>query len=329
MIRLLMFAVPLVTACTDFGYHAYSCYEGETCSVDTPNNLEFRGMDVAGDSGGQPGRTAIGGTQMIKVLDPTDDFTSPGVFKRPYTTDTTLPADARFGLGVEVVDHAGHVITVRGFADGENYLRVLARDGTLYGRTILAAAAIAHRQVRPRYEYGGPDADEEIVWVPGEHDISVGLWATPLYETESSLDLLVDESMTLALPGATQTRWDTIRTPVASVGHRDLVVTAGSGAVVLDVETVAAPDSIEGASENYYSGSPSGSTLLCFVARHGTRYVAGVRWSFTVVGGQVLTSDVIDTPRSGCAYFAGNGQRTLHVSATASGFTQIVDVTAP
>lgn len=330
MMRVLAFATLLLGACGDLspGYHSYSCYPGETCSRDTPDGLVFRGTDITGQLGGMAGRTAVGGTQNVKVLDPTDDLTSPVVFALPYTTDTSQPSDDRFAIGAEVIGHEGHVVTVRGIADGYNYLRLLSPDGELYDRTILSANPVDHRQVRPPYEYGGPDDDETVVWVPGEHDVSVGLWTAPDPLLANYADPLVDESMTLSLLGGTQTRWDTIRVPAAPVGHRALAVTAGSGSVVLDVETVAAPDGIENAQGNYYPLSIYGSDRLCFVARHGTRYVAGARWSFTMDDGQVLTTEDTDTPRTGCAYFAASKQGTVHIHATASGFTQTLDVIA-
>ncbi|MBA3462855.1 MAG: hypothetical protein H0T46_23065 [Deltaproteobacteria bacterium] len=333
MLRLLSVAVvapALLGGCTDAAvtYTSYSCYEDETCSRDTPHGLVFQGTDITGQLGGAPGPVAIGGTQRVKVLDPSDSLTNPVPFARPYTTDTSLPSDARWSVGTEVVDEAGSVITVRGIAEGYNYLRVVAPDGDLYGRTTLSAKAVHHRQVRPPYAYGGADEKAAIVWAVGAHEMSVGLWSAPDPQLADTSDLLVDESLTLAMPGATQTRWDTISVPAAPPGHRDLVVTGGSGAVVLDVETVAAPTSIENGPSNYYPLSIYGSNQLCFVARHGTRYVAGVEWSFTMDDGQVLSSDTIDTPRSGCAYFAAHKQGTVRIHATASGFTQTLTVSA-
>jgi hypothetical protein len=329
MTRLLALAALVSGACTDLpGGHDYFCVEGETCSHDTPYGLDFRGTDITGELGGEPGVLAIGGIEHIRVLDPSDDLTQAVPFARKYTTDTSQRADNRFALGVEAVEHDGNIITVRGIADGTSYLRLLAPDGKLYDRTALAAVAVDHRQVRPPYAYGGPGASETIVWAPGAHDISVGLWSPPDPELENTSDLLVDESLVLEVPGATQTRWDTLHVPAAAAGHRALVVTGGSGAAVLDVETVAAPDSIENRADNYYPISIYGSNRLCFVARNASRYVAGVEWSFTMDDGEVLTDEGIDTRHSGCAYFAPHLQGAVHIHATASGYTQTLDVTA-
>lgn len=333
MSRLLAFAAltpALLGGCPEVAvdYNAYSCHQGETCSHDTPNGLVFEGTDITGQLGGAPGPLAIGGTQRVTMLDPSDSLTRPVPFARPYTTDTSMPADERWDVGTEVVDEAGSVVTVRGISEGYNYLRVLAPDGDLYDRTILAAKPIHHRQVRMPYAYGGADENEAIVWTVGPHEMSVGLWSAPDSQLGNTSDLLVDESLTLTMPGATQTRWDTISVPAAPPGHRDLVVAGGSGAAVLDVETVAAPDSIGDAPGNYYPLSIYGSDLLCFVARHGGRYVAGAEWSFTMDDGEVLTSETIDTRHSGCAYFAARKQGTVQIHATASGFTQTLAVTA-
>lgn len=331
MVRLLALATltsTLVVGCVDTPavYESFSCYENEICSHDTPNNLEFRGMDITGQTGGSPGLLAIGGTQRVTVLDPSDSLTDPVPFAQPYTTDTSRPSDGRFGLGVEAIGQSGNVITVRGTAEGYSYLRVLAPGGELYGRTVLGAKAIHHRQVRPPYAYGGPTEKDTVVWAAGAQEISVGLWSAP--DSIGTSDLLVDESLTLSMAGATQTSWDTILVPAAAPGHRELLVSGGSGSVVLDVETVAAPDAIASAPGSSSQLSIYGSERLCFVARHGTRYVAGAAWSFTMDGGQVLATTLADTAHTGCAYFAAQQKGTVQIHATASGFTQTLTFVA-
>lgn len=333
MNRLLIVAAiapALLGGCPDaaVNYTSYSCHQDETCSHATPNGLVFLGTDITGQNGGAPGPTAIGGTQRVTLLDPSESLTAPVPFAREYSTDTSLPSDGRWGTGVEVIDEAKSVVTVRGIADGSNYLRIVDPDGDLYDRTILAAKAIHHYQVRPPYAYGGPDEKETVVWAVGAQEMSVGLWSAPDPQLANTSDLLVDESLTLSIGGATQTRWDTIMVPAAPPGHRQVLVTGDSGAAFLDVETVAAPDTIVNARSNVYPLSIYGSDLLCFVARHGSRYVAGAKWSFTMDRGQVLTSETIDTPHSGCAYFAANRQGLVQIHATASGFTQTLTVSA-
>ena len=321
--------VPLALgACTNLQPSRYQhCYADEECSEDTPLGLEFRGTDITGQLGGLPGPLAIGGTGTVTVLDPTDDLTNAVPFELPYSTDTSRLVDGRFPRGVEVVEQDGNEITVRGIGAGYNYLRLLSPDGELYDRTSLGAQKIDHLQVRPPYAYDGPSETETVVWAPGAHDVTVGLWSAPHPELANTSDLLVDESLTLTLPGATQIRWDTIHVPAAPAGHRDLTVVGGSAATVLDIETVEAPDTIVNASGNYYPLSIYGSTRLCFVARHQGRYVAGATWSFAMDGGEVLRDAEAD-PTSGCAYFAARDQGTIRIHATASGYTQTLDVTA-
>ncbi len=327
---MLGFAIVLVGACGDLstGYTSYTCYEGETCSHDTPSGLVFRGMDVEGRMDARPGPVAVGGTQAVTLLDPSDDYEHPRKFGRRYATDTSMPAEGRDTSGVEVVNQDGSVVTVRGVAESYTYLRILADNGDLYGRTVLASAPIHHRQLRPPYEYDGPDENEAVVWAIGEHDVTVGLWSAEDPTYRSSAQLLVDESMLLTAPDATQTRWDTIHLATTAAGHRNLTVTAGSGSVVLDLETVAMPDAIEGKFTASETLSIYGSKRLCFGARHASRWVAGATWSFAMEGGQVLDAAEPDSARTGCTYFAANVQGPVHLRVTASGYTQTIDVMA-
>ncbi len=314
MTRLLAFAALVLGACTDLSApsNGRDCYGGETCSNDTPEGLEFQGV----------ARIAIGGTARVVVL----DAESSTPFALPYTTDTSRPTEARFGVTTEVVAREPGEITVRGLAEGSNYLRVLAPDGALYDRTVLSAAAVESRRLRPRY--AGPEGGDSIVWASGSNEILVELRSAAGPAIPDSFGLLVDESLTLAMPGATQTAWNTVRVPAAAAGHRTLVISGGSGDASLDLETVDAPDTIKIGPDNAYPLVTTGTSKVCFVARHGTRYVAGARWSLTMDGGQVTTNPLLDTPDTGCAELHAFEAGTVRIHVTASGFTQTFEIVA-
>jgi hypothetical protein len=298
------------------------CYDDEVCSPATPFGLQFVGVDPDADDGHPdwPGRVALGGTETITLRRYTDDLEEHSEpFALPFVADDSGHA------GVEVVDVEDNRVHVRATADAWNMLRIVAPDGTLYDRWPLVGQAIDRVQVRPPAdEWWGPGRNDDVVWLPGDHDLVVALWGATNDLGMSAR--LYDESLRLALPGAASTAWDTLHVTGATVGHQTLAITGGSGARTVDIETVAAPDEIvvTGGEELGYD-IPN---TLCFHALAQGRYVADVQWTFSATGAQVTTDDVMSTPRSGCAFYwpdARTGTITIH--AQASGFAQ--DITLP
>lgn len=317
----LALALPVVAGCVAAPVHVQDCYQDEACSSEVPFGLQFVGVDATESDGHPdwPGPIAIGGRATITLLRYLDNL-------HEHTEPLTLPftADDSGHAGVEVVGVDGNRVTVHALADASNLLRILAPDGRLYDRWPLVGLPIDRVQVRPAtIPVWGPTRDEDVVFLPGDHDLVVALWA-PTTDIGSSPNLY-DESLQLAMPDATPTAWNTLHATGLTVGHRTLAITGGSGARTIDVETVAAPDEIVTTDTQYISFDVA--NLICFHARHHGRAVADAQWSFEVTGAQLTTDAGLQTPRSGCAYYwpdARTGTFTVH--AHASGYTQAIEI---
>ncbi|HEY4058486.1 MAG TPA: hypothetical protein VGM39_17860 [Kofleriaceae bacterium] len=284
------------------------------------SGLEFRGIDVANTFDPDPGPTAVGGTQHVSLFIPESNDEP---FTAWYVADSSHPGDERYPLGTEVVAQDHNVVTVRGIGAGYSDLRIVSAVGELYDHMILSAEPVALVQARPSELYGS-DVTEPIVWARGDQDITIRLWSAPDAELEDHRDALVDESLTLSMPGASQTTWQTIHVPDAPAGHRALAV-SGSVEQILDIETIGEPDALEIDEGSYQFG---GATGYCVTARHQGRYVAGAAWSFTVDGGDIVPDPAFHTATSGCVDVFPRVPGTMHIHATASGLTRVFDVTA-
>ena len=269
--------VPL-TAC-NLGERAMTgeCPRGEICSDDTPSGLNFDGASLSDgflDFGSHP--TLVGGTQAIRLEHAPD-----ALGFRPLT----LPylADDEGGRGVKVDHTSGSVVTLRGVASRTNYLRITDLDGALYDRKQFEGASLTEIRVVPARSEQIATGDA-VVFAPGSQDLTVAL----VGETEGGLaERAVDESMTIALPGATRTRWDTLRFSAATVGLHSLTVTAGDRpAAAIDVEVVAGADSLIAQAPLSPLAVGQGS-IVCFSAHAAGRHVAGLAWTFSSDNGPI------------------------------------------
>ncbi len=125
---------------------------------------------------------------------------------------------------------------------------------------------------------------------------------------------VVDESMTIALPGATRRWWDSVRVPGLVAGHHAVTVRAGDRPeATLDLEVVAGADSIV-AHEPVSPLEVTKSSVVCFSARVAGRHVIGLTWTFTSDNG--ATQGWL-TPN--CAIVAPEREGTLTLTARAGG----------
>ena len=282
------------------------CPPGEICSDDTPSGLNFDGASLSDgflDFGPHP--TLVGGTQAIRLEYAPDAFGF-----RPL--DLPYLADDEGGRGVKVDHTSGSVVTLRGVAAGSNYLRITDPGGDLYDRKQVSGARLTEIRVVPtRSESIVPG--EAVVFAPGAQDVTVAL----VGETEGGGRVrAVDESMTIALPGANRTRWDTLRFAAATVGHHALTVTAGDcPAASLDVEVVAGADALVAQVPLSPIVVGQGS-FVCFSAHAAGRHVAGLAWTFSSDNGPI---QVWLDPN--CAAVQPERAGTLTVTASAGGQT--------
>ncbi len=272
-----LLALLLVPACT-MGERAESgqCPGTEVCSSKTPGGLDFVGADLAGTlfaSG--PSATAIGGTQKIALkYDPGNGGWQ--YLDLPYKAVTTG------ALGVQITDQTAAIVTVTGAASGTNYLRIM--DGTdpslLFDRKLVGAGAVDEIDLVPTSLEVIPDG-AAVAWAPGATEIAVALYGSV---GTSSHERLVDESMTLDLPGSHQTAWDTLRIENAVPGTTTLMVTAGDKPPAA-MDIVVTPNADAVAPFDAPTGvAPSTPAQVCFTATTGTRAILGLLWKFTVDG---------------------------------------------
>jgi hypothetical protein len=273
--------VPLIglAACTG-GERANSgqCPAGETCSPLTPNGLHFIGNQLS-DSLNLvgPSPTAIGGSQEIALQYDRGD----GVL---IALDLPFEADDDGGAGVHVTATTGSVVTVTGQGARSNYLRILdAHDGTLFDRKMLTGAALDTIELAPMNLERIP-ADAQLAWAAGSFDIAVTLWGQVQESSGPTTERLVDSSMTLDLPGAERTTWDSLHLASASPGTSTLTVTAGDKPpLTIPVVVVASADSVVPLDSPDHL-TPNIGSDVCFSATSGTRTVVGFPWTFTVDG---------------------------------------------
>jgi len=275
----LLASLLLVAACTG-GERASTgqCPTGETCSPKTPNGLHFIGNQLADDLNlVGPSPTAIGGTQDVALQYDRGD----GIL---IALDLPYTADDMGGAGVKVESMSGSVVSVSGQGSFTNYLRILdATDNTLFDRKQLTGAALDTVELLPMNLERVP-AHAQIAFAAGDFDIAIGLYGQVQESGGPTEERIVDSTMTLDLPGATKTAWDTLHLAAAAPGTSTLTVTAGDKpALPIDVVVVSAADQVAPL-DAPQSLMTNVAADVCFTATSGARTVVGLPWNFTVDG---------------------------------------------
>jgi hypothetical protein len=308
-----LLAGAMLAACTSYGDRASTgmCPSGEVCSPSTPSGLHFFGPGLADELlwlG--PYTTAVGGTQDIRLRYQPEGF--------DRTIDLDLPYHAQAdGTPIAVEKTEGPVVTLRGTADGEDYLRIVDPDtGELYDRRTFRAAAIEAIRLTGTTPEMRPAENALGVWTPGERELAVAL--------HSGNGRLVDTSMQIDVSGGERIAWDTVRLSNAQVGVYPVTVTAGDRpATTLELEIVAGPTEIVSISGDTLTVAENDSVLVCFAAMHEARFVHGLAWAFRV-DGEPPSSDF---PISNCVAVQGTESAgTITVEASAGGLTKTVIV---
>ncbi len=303
-LRLTLILLPLA-ACGDLGERAQTgdCPAGEVCSDGTPRGLHFDGATL-GDSfltfGPHP--TLAGGTQHVRLTyDPGGGLLR--ALDRPYL------ADDDGGDGVRVDRTSGATVTLLGVADRTNYVRITDLDGALFDRKQFQGAMLSEIRIVPqRLEQILPG--DGVVFAAGPQDLTVALFGRV---QGGGTERAVDESLAITLPGATRSRWDTLRVDLPA-GHHAMTVRAGDRPeAAIDVEVVAGADSIV-AHAPEPALAAGGTSIICFSAHAAGRHVAGLTWTFATDNGAAqgwLTRN--------CAAVAPEREGALNLTARAGG----------
>ncbi len=290
------------------------CPAGEVCSPQTPDGLEFVGNSLADEielTGPIP--TAVGGTQDIDLQ--YDDGT--GIWR---DLDMPFTVDAAGAAGVAIDHVAGSIVTVRGVASLENYLRVLDANGDLMDRTTLQGSTVDTIALTVA-DFEEIPVGEGLVFATGEQSIGIAL--------SSNGVRLVDTSMILALDGSDRPAWDVLHVANATVGHHAVTVTTGANpAQSLDLEVVDHADAIALLDDANQSLAVGEDNELCFAATNAGRFVAGLTWTFSSDNGTAVapgpaTAIVVHN----CAIVTPATSGVAHIQATAGGQTMTATVT--
>lgn len=270
-------SLPLVACYAGERRATGECPAGETCSDTTPTGLDFIGnrlLDQVLLSG--PLATAVGGTQAVALEYDRGD----GV---DVALDMPYQADDDGGIGVKVDAISGSQVIVRGMGSRTNYLRILDSDGFLMDRKQLTGAALESMELVSA-DYESVPATRQLAFNIGKREIGIALYGDVQHSSGPVSERLVDTSMELDLAGAARRAWDTLEIDHAP-GTYPLAVTAGDKPTnTLDLVVVDHADSVAVQPNQTMTITPNQSRSICFEALAGTRYIAGLSWTFNVDG---------------------------------------------
>jgi len=300
--RLALVLLAPLGACFLESGSAVECEEEWTCRSVV---LEFKGAQL-GDLPPlrpftAPRPTLVGGTQDIRL----QRQRGSGLIELdwPYLTDDGG------GAGIQVELTGGAVVTVRGAAPQPNHLRITAPDGTLFGDSYLAGATLEEIRIVPSRPEQTRWDDKLVFAVGGAMELTVALIGRA---NGPSSGRIIDQSMAIAFPGAARMAWDTVRVPERTLGHHEILVTAGDRPqTAVDMEAVAGLDLIQ-ANESAAVLPLAESTQVCFSGYKALRYVLGLDWAFATDNGTIEASESRNCARISPAR---SGPLTLTVNA--------------
>lgn len=323
-LSLALLGLPLVTLVGCYGgerRNTGECPAGETCSDLTPGGLDFIGNSLVGQlllSG--PRATAIGGTQQVALEYDRGD----GI---DVALDLPFTADDDGGNGIAVESTSGSQVTIRGTGSRSNYLRILDEDGLLMDRKELTGAALETIELVPA-DFESIPAGAQLAFAAGPRKVGVALYGDVQHSGGPAAERLVDTSMVLALQGSQRTAWDTLEVN-AQVGTYPLTVTAGDKpTATIDFVVVDHADALTAISDTRtVPPANTGSTMLCFQATTGDRYIAGLAWSY-VVDGEPVTASALTPNCLSVATQKTSGTVSVEASAGGQSTTLALTVSA-
>lgn len=277
-----------------------ACPEGEVCDPATEEGLHFEGL-VLGEGlldSHDVKTLAIGGRQDVAVFD-VDDAGRHVPLALSYTPEFSTSA-------VAIEDQRDNIVTLRGTANGEGHLRILAADsGELFDRVAVAARAIDNVRLLPTLavslDQNGGSAS--TLYAAG----AIGY----VRLVDAGGSSLVDQDAAITGTGITQTDWDRFVVGALAPGSHQVAITAGGGAPRPLTLEVAIPDEVV---VSLNGGNPprDGSTMACFAARSAGRPMQA-SWRYAVDFGSVER-----TSFEGCVKIRPGTRDTVIVRAYAS-----------
>ncbi len=278
------------------------CPEGEVCDPITEDGLHFKGATFgeALFDFGDVKTLAVGGRQDVTVFD-VDDEGRHVALELPFTPDYD-------GTAIAIENQRDNVVTLRGVAGGDGFLRIVSADsGELFDRTPVAALPVVAAEVSPTLTValdvnGGGQSSN--LFTAG----AVGYIALDASNGGS----LVDEDATIAGPGITQTDWDRFTVGDLAPGTHQLTVAAGDTTRTVNIR-VARADEVRLILGDDPDVPPEGegSSFICFGARSAGRAIHAA-WRFAVDFGKVERTEF-----EGCVLVSAGSKDAVTVRAYA------------
>lgn len=263
-------AVFSATGCVVGGQRANGggvCPAGETCSDQTPSGLNFLGATTTDSFGGTVGVTAVGGTQILTVLD------GPASFDVTSSDFNVVSISAVSPPNIFMTGEAAGSALVRLDESATNdLLDQVSIDVAKLDKVTLLPSELS--VIEP----------ENTTWA-----LLAGGTAPLMVRLEAANgERLVDESMTLKSPSGFPEReaWDRFAVSAPASGEVTFAITAGSQQFAATAPVVAAVDDIVSSTfVSAFNGDDKvevlQSELLCFVGTSSGVMVAGATWKFT------------------------------------------------
>jgi len=278
----------------------FGCPPDEVCDPATEDGLHFVGAEVGEDLFGTDDvkTLAVGGRQDVELFE-VDADGHHVAFELPFTP--TL--DAR---GLEIEATRGNVITLRGTARGDGFLRILSPDsGDLFDRVFVATNRIEAVRLNPSVMVLLQDGRDSTLYAPG---------ATGFLSLRGEgAGIVVDQGARISGTKITQRAWDRFEIGALAPGFHTLQVTAGDrGPETIELE-IAHATSLDHLFD--VEVSRAHPAIVCFTALSGDRPIQ-VAWQFEVEGGTLQPSRL-----QGCTnVHAGSGD-AVTVRASADGLS--------
>jgi hypothetical protein len=284
------------------------CPGGSTCSPKTPQGLAFDGNEpVLGlfppNADSEHDHIVTGGVDVIELLEDGSPF--PLAFDAQVDNPAALTVEGSAAASVTLIGGIG-----------TTELDIIDPDtGLLFDRAAYASSSLASAVAIPiDVLISAPDwwavtAPAFAFW-PGDLDVAIALL------DDGGANRLVDTSIVLALPGATQSDWQTLAFPGATPGTYAVgVASTGGGTATAQISVVDHADAI-------VALITSGG-FACFAAQAVGAFVVGIPWTYTSAGAAVAGDDNGLGPN--CVF--PSGDQPFTVTASAGGQSITVDVT--
>lgn len=285
------------------------CPGGDTCSAKTPGGLAFTGAQPVSAAFPNGWDSSVynhilsGGADVIALADANADTAAP--FALPFTASTDDP--------ILVIEGAnGAVIDLRE-TTGIAHLRIVdPSTGELFDRYAYASSPLARALAIPT-TIGEQEQLNAAIYAQGAA-FWHGTTTVGVAMLSTANNRLIDTEMTVALDGATQTAWDTLKLP-ASLGAGHHAISAATSSGLTQTVDLAIVDHVDSVAVLY-----ADADVACFAATTDGAFVVNVPWTFEIAG-QVVQQDAFSHWMGESCLINPNNAHPFAVTAHAGGMS--------